>query len=177
MRPEVRTNRACTSHLYCFTALARGVLSSALGLLIFAVPGTPMSAQDTGRVFDNERIGNSVQSLRTQLEKSKGVGSGLAEAQLDEVTLVAVRVKSGRAEIHMAADDIFFILSGEAILVTGGKIVNPSGTGEIRGDSITGGFSAKLEKGEVIYIPRAVPHQLLLPESGILTYMVIKIPR
>jgi mannose-6-phosphate isomerase-like protein (cupin superfamily) len=177
MRPEFKTNWNCTSHLYYFTALARGVLSSALSLLIFAVSGTPLSAQDTGRVFDNERIGNSVQSLRTQLENSKNEGSGLAETQLDEVTLVAVRMKSGRAEIHMAADDIFFILSGVAVLVTGGRIVNPSGTGEIRGDSITGGSNAKLEKGEVIHIPRAVPHQLLLPESGILTYVVIKIPR
>jgi hypothetical protein len=95
-----------------------------------------MSAQDTGHVFGNEQILNAAQSLRAQLEKSKSDGPGLAEARLDEVTFVAVRVKSGRAEVHKTSDDVFFVLSGEATLVTGGKVVNPSGDEEIRGDSI-----------------------------------------
>jgi mannose-6-phosphate isomerase-like protein (cupin superfamily) len=174
MCSEARTIRAGTSHPYKFTPLGRGIL---FGLLAFAFAGTPMSAQDTGHVFGNEQILNAAQSLRAQLEKSKSDGPGLAEARLDEVTFVAVRVKSGRAEVHKTSDDVFFVLSGEATLVTGGKVVNPSGDEEIRGDSIAGGTSARLEKGQVIHIPQAVPHQLLLPEGETLVYMLIKIPR
>ena len=108
MCSEARTIRAGTSHPYKFTPLGRGIL---FGLLAFAVAGTPMSAQDTGHVFGNEQILSAAQSLRAQLEKSKDEGTGLAEARLDEVTFVAVRVKSGRAEVHKTSDDVFVVLS------------------------------------------------------------------
>jgi mannose-6-phosphate isomerase-like protein (cupin superfamily) len=174
---ETGASRSAILHPCRITGLARGALSSAFGLLALIFVGTPICAQDTGHIFGNEQILNTAESLRSQLEKSKSDSTGVAETRLDEVTFVVVRVKSGRAEVHKTSDDVFFVLSGEATLVTGGKVMNPSGDQEIRGDSIAGGASATVEKGQVIHIPQSVPHQLLLTEGGTLVYVLIKIPR
>jgi mannose-6-phosphate isomerase-like protein (cupin superfamily) len=135
-----------------------------------------MAAQDTGRLFGSEQILKTARALQARLRQSNDT-TGLAEERLDDVSFVAVRVKSGRAEVHKTSDDIFFVLSGHATLITGGKMINASGDQEIRGDSIERGASANLEKGQVIHIPRAVPHQILLPAGGSLSYVLIKIPR
>lgn len=177
MCSETETSRVRAPHSHRITFPPRWVLFSALGLLVCTVIGTPMLAQDAGHIFGNQQILNIAQSLRARLEGSKRDGTGLAEERLDEVSFVAVRVKSGRAEVHKSSDDIFVVLSGEATLVTGGKVIDPSGDREIRGNSIEGGTWAKLAKGQVVHIPQAVPHQLLLPAGETLVYVLIKIPR
>ena len=158
------------------TSMCRA-LTSLFVLLAWAAVASFAGAQDNAHVFNNGQIQTAVQTLRAQLARADRAGPGLAEERLDAVTFVAMRIKSGRAEVHKTSDDVFVVLSGEATLVTGGTVVNPSGTDEIRGDSISGGTSAKLEKGEVVHVPQAVPHQLLLPGNETFTYMLIKIPR
>jgi uncharacterized protein GlcG (DUF336 family) len=66
----------------------------------------------------------------------------------------------GQAEIHQGEADIFYVLEGKAVLVTGGDLVEPRtvAPGEIRGTSIEGGTERHLERGDVITIPAGVPH-------------------
>lgn len=54
--------------------------------------------------------------------KAGAAPSGLFEEKLNESTQVAERIKSGRAEFHQNAADVFFVLSGEATLLFGGTI-------------------------------------------------------
>jgi mannose-6-phosphate isomerase-like protein (cupin superfamily) len=136
MNSAIKTRRSGTSSTYARKP-SWGVLFC-LCTLAFAVGGKLARPQDVGHVFDNDQIQKAAQSLEAQLKQSNDTGTGLAEARLDAVTFVAVRVKSGRAEIHKTSDDVFVVLSGEATLVTGGTVSNPSGTEEIRGDSIVG---------------------------------------
>jgi mannose-6-phosphate isomerase-like protein (cupin superfamily) len=70
------------------------------------------------------------------------------------------RDKAGVPELHTALMDTIYITDGETTMVTGGTMVggHPTGPGQIRGTSITGGTSYHLVKGDVIVIPANVPH-------------------
>jgi mannose-6-phosphate isomerase-like protein (cupin superfamily) len=106
----------------------------------------------------------------------RGSNSDALERHLDSATILAVRTSSGRAEFHAASADAFFVVEGHATLVTGGTIVNPAGTTEIRGESIRGGTRAELSAGDVVHIPAKTPHQLLLSGQGDFVYVLVKIP-
>jgi mannose-6-phosphate isomerase-like protein (cupin superfamily) len=86
------------------------------------------------------------------------------------------RTAAGEAELHEADSDVFYIVDGSATFVTGGTIVGGKTTapGEIRGASISGGQTHHLSKGDVITIPKGVPHWYS-GVSGTLTYFIVKI--
>ena len=91
-------------------------------------------------------------------------------------TMLAQREATGSSELHEHEADIFVIESGTAVIVTGGKLVNPRAQkpGEIRGSAIDGGERRLLESGAIIHIPAGVPHQLLVEDKPF-TYFVIKV--
>lgn len=91
--------------------------------------------------------------------------------------LAAVRKASGEAEWHENDADIFFVRSGDATLVTGGKIVNAKTTEahEMRGSGIQGGREMRLAPGDVVTIPAKTPHQLKLAPGTEFVYMAVKI--
>jgi uncharacterized protein GlcG (DUF336 family) len=66
----------------------------------------------------------------------------------------------GEAEIHLLETDIFYVLEGSATVVTGGEIVGGThiDAHEIRGASIRGGVTHDLAPGDVLTIPRGIPH-------------------
>lgn len=86
------------------------------------------------------------------------------------------RVAPGNVELHTQDTDIFYILDGSATFVTGGTIVEPAqtGPGEVRGKAITGGVPRHLAKGDVIVIPKGVPHWFT-EVSGPFLYFVVKV--
>lgn len=81
----------------------------------------------------------------------------------------------GEAEVHLAETDIFYVLDGAARFVTGGELVEPHNLGlyELRGKAIEGGVSQDLVAGDVIVIPRGVPHWFA-SVSAPMTYYVVK---
>jgi quercetin dioxygenase-like cupin family protein len=91
--------------------------------------------------------------------------------------MLAHREGDGRAEVHVHEADLFFIVDGEATLVTGGQVVNPTTEkpGEIRGSSIEGGKRQKLSPGDVVHIAANVPHQLLLEPGKQINYFAMKV--
>lgn len=86
------------------------------------------------------------------------------------------RTAAGEAEVHEADSDVFYIVDGSATFVTGGTIVGGKTTapGEIRGTSISGGQTHHLSKGDVITIPKGVPHWYS-GVNGTLTYFIVKV--
>jgi mannose-6-phosphate isomerase-like protein (cupin superfamily) len=86
------------------------------------------------------------------------------------------RTGPGEVEIHERDTDVFYILEGTATFVTGGRAVEPRtiSAGEIRAKEITGGEERKLAKGDVIVIPRGVPHWFKQVE-GTFVYFVVKV--
>lgn len=92
-------------------------------------------------------------------------------------TMLAHREATGSSEVHEHEADIFVVETGEATIVTGGKVINPKTQkpGEIRGSSITGGERHRLASGDIIHIPAGVPHQLLIEKGQPFTYFVVKV--
>jgi mannose-6-phosphate isomerase-like protein (cupin superfamily) len=74
--------------------------------------------------------------------------------------LACHREVPGIPEVHIKDTDVFYVLEGSASLVAGGTVVggHPTTPDEIRGKKITGGKAYKLNKGDVIIIPRNTPH-------------------
>jgi glc operon protein GlcG len=70
------------------------------------------------------------------------------------------RTGPGEAEVHLQDTDIFYVLKGSADLVVGGKVSEPHqlSEGEIRGVGIEGGEPRSVASGDVVVIPRGVPH-------------------
>jgi glc operon protein GlcG len=85
------------------------------------------------------------------------------------------RATNGMAEIHTRDTDILYVVDGTATLVTGGQAVNAKAitAEELRGDTITGGQSRTLGKGDVVVIPNGVPH-LFKDVTGPFLYFVVK---
>lgn len=113
--------------------------------------------------------------MRDEAERSGSLNNDALERHLDSATTLAVRTKNGRAEFHAASADEFFVVHGHATLITGGTIVNPQGTEEIRGISVQGGTRVLLKEGDVVHIPSKTPHQLLV-NGGMFIYILVKLP-
>jgi mannose-6-phosphate isomerase-like protein (cupin superfamily) len=90
---------------------------------------------------------------------------------------LALRRQSGTAEVHMKMADIFVIESGEADLVIGGTLVNPtnSSPAEIRGTAIQDGTEHHVVAGDVLTIPAGMPHQMKLAPGKEVLYIAIKV--
>jgi quercetin dioxygenase-like cupin family protein len=86
------------------------------------------------------------------------------------------RTGPGEVEVHDRDTDIFYILEGSATFITGGTPigVRSIGEGETRAKEITGGQAKKLVKGDVIVIPKAIPHWFK-EVSGPFIYYVVKV--
>ena len=71
------------------------------------------------------------------------------------------RSTAGGSEAHATHAHIWYIVEGEATVITGGTIVDMKmdSPGEPRGSGIQGGQTHHLAKGSVIVIPAGVPHQ------------------
>jgi uncharacterized protein GlcG (DUF336 family)/quercetin dioxygenase-like cupin family protein len=84
------------------------------------------------------------------------------------------REKPGQAEIHTKDADVIYVLQGTATFVTGGEAVDGKAIApdEIRGSSIKSGETRKIAKGDVVIVPRGVPHQFLQVTSPFLYYVV-----
>jgi mannose-6-phosphate isomerase-like protein (cupin superfamily) len=86
------------------------------------------------------------------------------------------REKPGQVEVHDKETDIFYMVDGEATLVTGGTVVGLKTTrpGQSIGTDIKGGETHKLTKGDVLVIPAGTPHWFKeVPKS--VSYYVVKV--
>jgi mannose-6-phosphate isomerase-like protein (cupin superfamily) len=90
--------------------------------------------------------------------------------------MMAERNKPGEVEVHAVDTDIIRIVSGTAVLVTGGTVVDPKTTApnETRGPSITGGDERRLGPGDVVMVPKGVPHWFKTVD-GRVEYFVVKV--
>jgi mannose-6-phosphate isomerase-like protein (cupin superfamily) len=109
---------------------------------------------------------------------SEADAKGMAGKTLGAATLWR-RSKSGEAELHKTKTDLLIVEQGSATLVFGGAIPDAKTTApnEIRGSSIRGGESRRVEAGDIIRIPPGTPHQFVLDKGQSVAYFALKIAR
>ena len=110
-------------------------------------------------------------------EKRTPFSSQDLERYGNHYTMLAHRTATGSSELHEHEADIFVVVTGDAMLVTGGNITHPhtEKAGEIRGTSIEGGTRRHVATGDIIHIPARTPHQLLIQSGTPFTYFVVKV--
>jgi mannose-6-phosphate isomerase-like protein (cupin superfamily) len=112
-----------------------------------------------------------------QLAAEKGSASETLEKYPHHYTMLAFRSRSGGGEVHQNFADLFYILDGQATLLTGGEVVDPksTGPGETLGTSVQGGSRKEVMAGDVVHIPAGMPHQMVLAAGQTVTYFVVKV--
>lgn len=84
----------------------------------------------------------------------------------------------GGGNLHpVDTTEIYYILAGSAVLVTGGTLTEPypapSPSLSIRGTGITGGVSRRIGPGDVVIIPGHTPHWFSSLDSD-LSYLIYR---
>ena len=89
---------------------------------------------------------------------------------------MARREGPGDAEVHDLDTDIFHVFEGTANLISGGEMVEPRtvGPNEHRASSTRGGEARTVTKGDIIVIPRGVPHWFNEVGGAPFIYLVVK---
>ena len=89
---------------------------------------------------------------------------------------MARREGPGDAEVHDIDTDVFYVFEGTATLVSGGLMVEPRtvNPNEHRAARTTGGEARPVRKGDVIVIPRGVPHWFNAVSEAPFVYLVVK---
>ena len=94
----------------------------------------------------------------------------------DFTVMMMKRTGAGHVEVHAKETDTFYVLDGEATFVTGGTMIGGriSRPNQQLGESIQGGQTYRLSKGDVIIIRAGTPHWFKqVPRS--ITYYVVKV--
>jgi mannose-6-phosphate isomerase-like protein (cupin superfamily) len=123
-------------------------------------------------------IGASVtaqQAGATYVDAAKVTAGGTFAMTSDYAVQMLKRTAAGQVEVHTKETDIFYVVDGEATIVTGGTMVGGKETqpNQLRGTSIEGGETFHLKKGDSITIPAGVPHWFKdVPQS--IQYFTVK---
>ncbi len=149
------------------------------GLVIMTLVTAGAMAQSGGvNYYSASQLHHMAQKLQAlDTVPTTGIAAETLEKYPGHFTMLTVRTASGGAEMHEHYADIFFVVDGEAMLTTGGTILNSTtaGPGETRGTAIKDGVQQKLAKGDVIHIAANTPHQMSLAKGQSFTYFVVKV--
>ena len=89
------------------------------------------------------------------------------------------RAGVGPAAIHQHDAEVFYIVEGSGVLITGGKLTDPkpATNGNISGAAIEGGQSQIVSKGDFLIIPENTPHWFSKIDGAALVDMSLHVPR
>ena len=155
--------------------MMRGVrwIPAAFLLLSIGGPAQTMKMDHWTR----EQLLEKARHLREQAEQKDGSASETLEQYPRHFTMLAFRSRSGGGELHQNYADVFFIVDGHAVMVSGGEVEDAKTTapGEIRGAGVKGGSRQEVRPGDVVHIPAGMPHQMVLKDGETVTYFVVKV--
>src|SRR5262249_15126046 len=108
-----------------------------------------------------------VKEVSERLEKNIGDKNILFETMGNwkgHSVYLVLRAETADVEFHKTEEDLYFVMGGHATFVIGGEMVDPKEMPrkQIRASSIRGGAKREMRTGDVIHVPRAVPHQITI---------------
>jgi mannose-6-phosphate isomerase-like protein (cupin superfamily) len=114
--------------------------------------------------------------LKKKLGDKNLVFETLSTSKGHSVYLV-LRGKTAPAEFHETESDIQIGVSGTATFVIGGELINPRKLPrkQQQGSGINGGARFQVGPGDVIHVPVAVPHVLIIQPNKPYLYILIKL--
>lgn len=90
---------------------------------------------------------------------------------------LALRTRTGAAEIHDRESDIQIGVTGTATLVVGGELVEPRKLPrhQQQGSGIKGGTRYQVGPGDIEHVPAGAPHLLIIEAGKPYLYLLIKL--
>ena len=130
-------------------------------------------AMDSNLGLNSEKV---LHFKKDDISPARTNGTPLLETKKFRI-LMSSHDTPGQSEIHLKDTDIIYCFEGEAEFVTGGKAIDTKETApnELRGTSISGGETRKIKGGDILIIPKGVPHWFKSIQSPF-RYSVVKIP-
>jgi hypothetical protein len=121
-----------------------------LRLLVLALAfGLPAAAQDAAKV-----VFVPAAQIESDIRKAPANSIGESEINLIEhvpehAAILLRRTAPGQAEVHEFETDVWYVIDGGCVFITGGSMVGGAQTspGQIRGSSISGGDERRIAKG------------------------------
>ena len=110
-------------------------------------------------VLPSQSLDDLQQKLQTENKAAELIDSTGTQLR---VAVQHEKNKTGAAaETHDAADHVFYVLDGSAILILGGKLEAPKEIepGEWRSPRFLDGQTLEIKKGDLVIVPRGTPHQ------------------
>jgi len=148
-------------------------------LVLAALLALPAAAQDTERV-----VFVPAKQMDAEIHKLPLNSIGESEIDLIEHTpahaaILLRRTAPGKAEVHEHQADVWYVIVGGCVFVTGGTVVGGVQTspGEIRGSGISGGDERQIAKGSFIRVPAGVPHWVKKIDGKEIVYIVVKLAK
>jgi len=91
---------------------------------------------------------------------------------------IEYRSAVANASVHETEAELFYVIDGAGMFVTGGQLVDGQRTNPENqtGKSISGGTSARVAKGDFMIVPQGTPHWFSAVDGSI-TLMSIHLPR
>jgi mannose-6-phosphate isomerase-like protein (cupin superfamily) len=146
-----------------------------MAFLLLSMGASPQAV--TSDHWSPAQLLERAQHLRQLAAQGDGSASETLARYPHHYTMLAFRNRSGGAEVHQNFADFFYIVDGQASVVTGGDVVDSKAAapGEIRGSSVKGGTQQPVKTGDVVHIPAGMPHQMMVAEGQTVTYFVVKV--
>jgi mannose-6-phosphate isomerase-like protein (cupin superfamily) len=148
-------------------SLTDGALSAAQARAQSSTPIAPVAFQ----LIRAQTIHDGIEALQKQPGNTSLVDSGTLPFTV--VLAVEVSYREDQFEWHENQDHIFHILDGTTVYEIGGtpKDGRMTDPGEWRAAESEGAITVKLNKGDMLVIPRGTPHRQSTPET--VTFMLI----
>ena len=171
-----------TPHWFSSIPQTLSVMSLHMPRPVAPVPGATGAA---GKPTEGKLYG-SVADIEALVAKAKAIRKDQANIPqtllpLDPYNVnIEYRASVGNATVHVREAEMFYVVDGSATLVTGGKLVNQAKAApdaeNLAGDSIEGGTTRQIGKGDFIFVPENTPHWFSkIP--GTLVVMSLHVPR
>jgi mannose-6-phosphate isomerase-like protein (cupin superfamily) len=157
--------------------LLSAVMPIAAGAQAGALPAVDIPAADIQALTGPSRKANTLPNIRVVDAGGHHVAVG---------ALYRTDSQPQPAAVHYKVSEVYYVLNGEATLVTGGTVVNPktrpAESPQVRqqdgpgttGTAIDGGTSRQIKQGDVVIIPAGTPHWFS-KINGSLAYVVIRV--
>jgi mannose-6-phosphate isomerase-like protein (cupin superfamily) len=114
---------------------------------------------------------------RDKVTAAASKGGGILARAADVPIQVAAghRNTGGMVEWHEKVTEVYYVVEGEATMVTGGTMVDAKVTrpGQQSASDITGGQTQVLRKGDGMVIPAGTPHWFKEVQAPITYYVVM----
>lgn len=126
-------------------------------------------------LWNADRVERAANRLERELGDKAMVYETIGNYEGHSIYLV-LRGKTGAAELHETESDLYIAKRGTATFVLGGELVDPERRPrkQLRGAAVRGGHRQTLAPGDVVHVPIAVPHHLLIDPAQPFMYILIK---